>query len=299
MDGDDNNSNPSALLAEEVSTLRALYGDENIILSKRSDGSHTHIVSINLRPHLQTDNIVGDVTLSTSIPSNYPDALPQTPSLAISRISASRAAELVQCMLERAAVSKGSQCLFDYCQNMLDTLQEFADSQLSQPCAQDSPQLNRESLQIDQSIGTQSKIQNETLSINVIHCSPVTEHKSVFQAHVSQLLSEDDLPAFLSSVRESRKGHLATHTMFAYRLRRNDGVMLNSFDDDGEKGGGKCMLNILIATDAVNVVVAVTRWFGGIKLGPARFRIIAHVTRDAIDVYRASTTSDPHKVIRN
>ena len=53
-------------------------------------------------------------------------------------------------------------------------------------------------------------------------------------------------------------------------------------DDDGESGASDKLLFLLQRAQAMNVVVVVTRWFGGIHLGPDRFKHIVTVARDLL-----------------
>ena len=46
--------------------------------------------------------------------------------------------------------------------------------------------------------------------------------------------------------------------------------MIARCDDDGETHAGGRMLHLLEILDATNVIVIVTRWYGGILLGPDR-----------------------------
>ncbi len=63
--------------------------------------------------------------------------------------------------------------------------------------------------------------------------------------------------------------HDATHNCFAYRLGCNDQAIVR-FNDDGEPSGtaGKPILQAITGYDLTNIVVVVTRYFGGTKLGP-------------------------------
>ncbi|KAL7460812.1 hypothetical protein ACHAXS_001252 [Conticribra weissflogii] len=76
----------------------------------------------------------------------------------------------------------------------------------------------------------------------------------------------------------------ANHNMFAYRFttmeERRRRVADN--DDDGEKGSGAKLAALLEMCKVDDVIVVVSRWFGGIHLGPARFKYIAGVGRDAL-----------------
>ena len=53
-------------------------------------------------------------------------------------------------------------------------------------------------------------------------------------------------------------------------------------DDDGEDGAGNKMATLLDIMRAQDVFVMVTRWFGGIKLGPDRFKHIATATQNIL-----------------
>ncbi|KAK6513931.1 eIF2 kinase Gcn2p negative regulator [Arthrobotrys conoides] len=53
-------------------------------------------------------------------------------------------------------------------------------------------------------------------------------------------------------------------------------------DDDGETAAGSRLGHLLDMIDVWNVLVIVSRWYGGIKLGPDRFRIINQIAREAL-----------------
>lgn len=53
-------------------------------------------------------------------------------------------------------------------------------------------------------------------------------------------------------------------------------------DDDGETAAGGRLLHLLQVMNVWDVLVVVSRWYGGIKLGPDRFSIINKVAREAI-----------------
>ena len=54
-------------------------------------------------------------------------------------------------------------------------------------------------------------------------------------------------------------------------------------DDDGETAAGGRLLHLLQMVDARNVVVVVSRWYGGVLLGPARFTHINNAARELLD----------------
>ncbi|RQX72625.1 putative IMPACT [Toxoplasma gondii CAST] len=66
-------------------------------------------------------------------------------------------------------------------------------------------------------------------------------------------------------------------------------------DSDGETGAGRKLQQLLYNLKAKNVILIVTRWYGGIHLGPDRFRVIASVGRQALDASGLLEQKDPAK----
>lgn len=64
----------------------------------------------------------------------------------------------------------------------------------------------------------------------------------------------------------------ATHNSYAYRLRQENGSILEGKNDDGEQGAGMCILRELQRADAIDIMLVVTRYFGGIQLHTDRFK---------------------------
>jgi uncharacterized YigZ family protein len=84
--------------------------------------------------------------------------------------------------------------------------------------------------------------------------------KSRFLAQASPVGSTAEALAFVDAVSDAT----ATHNCWAYRI--GDAYR---FNDDGEPGGtaGRPMLQAIDGQGCDRVVVVVTRWYGGIKLG--------------------------------
>ncbi len=87
--------------------------------------------------------------------------------------------------------------------------------------------------------------------------------RSVFIANVSACHDDEQARAFLNVIASQHRD--ATHNCRAYVLA--DGTEYSS--DDGEPSGtaGRPILNAIKRTELVNVIVVVTRYFGGVKLG--------------------------------
>ena len=115
--------------------------------------------------------------------------------------------------------------------------------------------------------------------IKILHSAPLTERKSTFQAHLAEVHSVEEIEKVMSELLSIKKVAASTHNMMAYRIQLENGGVLQDYDDDGEAAAGSRMLHMLQAVNALNVLVVVSRWYGGVQLGPSRFAIINNVAR--------------------
>lgn len=70
----------------------------------------------------------------------------------------------------------------------------------------------------------------------------------------------------LTAVR--KKEHAATHHCYAWRVGMNDEIAFK-YSDDGEPGGtaGRPIYDTITGRDLTNIIIIVTRYYGGTKLG--------------------------------
>jgi len=103
-------------------------------------------------------------------------------------------------------------------------------------------------------------------SIKENSSAEVVEKKSKFIANVFYIESREEAEEIIKNM--NKKYHDARHNCYAYRVIKSDGV-IEKASDDGEPSGtaGTPMLNILSKNELANVLVIVTRYFGGILLG--------------------------------
>lgn len=92
------------------------------------------------------------------------------------------------------------------------------------------------------------------------------EKKSKFIANAFYVESIEEAEELINRIK--KKYHDARHNCYAYRILDENSIIERQ-SDDGEPSGtaGGPMLNILSKKELVNVLVAVTRYFGGILLG--------------------------------
>ncbi|CAK1547791.1 unnamed protein product [Leptosia nina] len=144
-----------------------------------------------------------------------------------------------------------------------------------------------------ENLGETNPVIEETLDLSQleINCPDIThgdviiDRKSSFQGHAAEVHGINDVNAVLIKLKQNKKIQNATHNMYAYRIEKktDKGItILQDCDDDGETHAGGRMLHLLQILDQKNTIVVVSRWYGGIQLGPDRFRHINNATRQAI-----------------
>ena len=91
------------------------------------------------------------------------------------------------------------------------------------------------------------------------------EKKSRFIANTLPISTQEEAIEFIEKIKKQYWD--ARHNCYAYVL--GDRHEIQRFSDDGEPGGtaGKPMLDVLLGEDIHNIVVVVTRYFGGTLLG--------------------------------
>lgn len=89
--------------------------------------------------------------------------------------------------------------------------------------------------------------------------------RSRFIGHAKEAQTEEEAVAFIEQIKQRHR--MATHNCSAYMIGERDQHQKSS--DDGEPSGtaGKPILEVIKNQQLKNVVVVVTRYFGGIMLG--------------------------------
>ena len=89
--------------------------------------------------------------------------------------------------------------------------------------------------------------------------------KSRFIAHIAEVKSEEEAEALIKQAK--KKYYDASHNCSAYILNSDQGLRHSS--DDGEPSGtaGKPIMDVIAGAGLVDVIIIVTRYFGGTELG--------------------------------
>lgn len=107
------------------------------------------------------------------------------------------------------------------------------------------------------------------------------EKRSRFIGYCKPVKTEQDAIDFIN---EKRSEHWnATHNVYAYSLREGN---IKRYSDDGEPSGtaGMPVLDVIVKNEIFDVVVVVTRYFGGVLLGTGGLvRAYSHGSKIAVE----------------
>ncbi|GAA0177307.1 YigZ family protein [Clostridium sediminicola] len=89
--------------------------------------------------------------------------------------------------------------------------------------------------------------------------------KSIFIGYVKRVYSEEEAKEYINTIKKNHKD--ARHNVFAYTIGKK--MEIQRYSDDGEPQGtaGIPVLEVIKKRGITDVVIVVTRYFGGILLG--------------------------------
>jgi uncharacterized YigZ family protein len=110
-------------------------------------------------------------------------------------------------------------------------------------------------------------LQKEYYTVSSNAVVEIVEKKSRFIAAVKHITEEDEAICFINELKT--KHWDASHNVYSYYLGGNNNIQ--RFSDDGEPSGtaGMPVLEVIKRTGVQDLVVVVTRYFGGTLLGAA------------------------------
>ncbi|KAI0806795.1 ribosomal protein S5 domain 2-type protein [Fomes fomentarius] len=120
--------------------------------------------------------------------------------------------------------------------------------------------------------------------ITIVETEPIQDRKSAFVGRACPITDPSHVPLILAHLMSDRKIARAAHPIInAWRCRVGN-VLHQDNDDDGETAAGGRLAHLLQILEVENVLVIVTRYFGGIHLGPDRFKHINQAARNALEL---------------
>jgi len=306
--------------------LQSIYGDESIRLWKpnQNDGKNArnssegwirYEVHVDLPPPHDTADT--RLRILVSLTQSYPSTSPPQLQLLSRYIGPYLVDHALFGSVLRTFISHDgvewlpdSVCVFDGVENVRERcLRWYSDclstEKVNELLRADDKEIP-ENIAVDRDDGedlsiVQSTYGNNTIprsipdDIQLAEAEPITDRKSVFVGRACRITDPSQVPAVLSILMSDRRIARAAHPIInAWRCRVNSTLHQDN-DDDGESAAGGRLAHLLQILDVEDVLVIVTRYFGGIHLGPDRFKHINQAARNALEVGGFLDTDDDRK----
>ena len=122
--------------------------------------------------------------------------------------------------------------------------------------------------QFSLSLDEEKKVQKKLEIIKDI----IIDRKSKYTLVAGYVENKEDVSNFMKHLQGDKYFRKSTHNSYAYRLKQDNGSIVDGKNDDGETGAGMCILREIQRENYVNCIIVVTRYFGGIHLQSDRFK---------------------------
>ncbi|XP_075684464.1 protein IMPACT isoform X1 [Rhinoderma darwinii] len=275
---------------DEIEALSSIYGDDWCVIDEAA-----RIFCIKISNSL--DHPEWTLCLQVILPPEYPAAAPPLYQLNAPWLRGEDRLTISNNLEEIYLQNLGENILYQWVEKIREFLEEKSKTSVPAP----SSKATTEETEADDDIASSSELLNDLLMCSVldesfytlegvgkevpliIHGEPLSDRRSTFQAHLAPLNSPGQVKEVLNKLYENKKIASATHNIYAYRINsKKTDTFIQDCEDDGETAAGKRLLHLLQILDARDVMVVVSRWYGGILLGPDRFKHINNCARNIL-----------------
>lgn len=268
-------------LEDELTSINSIFTDSTLALV-----STEPIIFTLCLPSLPS------VSLRLEFPADYPDAPPsilgtQTVGDDIPKGVGTRIVDIARDTLAET-YTPGVPCIYDLVEELREAL-EKAEAQGTLAIHDHSHTDAGNTVQDGDALQLRNEVAINSLGEAPPWCvaPPISEKKSVFVARSARVSSPKQAKEFLVHLLATdKKAAKATHNITAWRIRGSglsgSDITYQDCDDDGETAAGGRVLHLMQLMDVWDVMIVVTRWYGGVHLGPDRFRIINSAAREAL-----------------
>ncbi|MCJ1441005.1 MAG: eIF2 kinase Gcn2p negative regulator [Stictis urceolatum] len=295
-------------LADEINAINAIYGPSTL-----TDPTPTPTSPHNLLLAPPESHPLHPVSLQISFRDKYPDEPPSIQGTHSVGDNAPKGAGTAVLAKAREVLTQvwrpGDVCLYEFLTELESALEESSDlnarlhpeDHFPEP---GSPQDSSDSRHPTQdSTADTGDNSSPAFTPQWISTEPLTEKKSVFIAWACEVNSPADVVSATAQLLSDKKVSKATHNIRAWRIRSSvpstkifsipggpsaEGsnssreITHQDRDSDGETAAGGRVLGLMQTMDVWGVLIVVSRWYGGVKLGPDRFRIIGALAREVL-----------------
>ncbi|XP_072294265.1 protein IMPACT [Eucyclogobius newberryi] len=275
---------------EEVEALSSIYGDEWCVIDEAS-----RIFCIKISVDIEQPKLTA--CLQIILPADYPSAAPPIYQINAAWLRGPERAKLANSLEDLYVQHAGESILYLWVENVREFLVEKSqcgeteDHQVenvnvtseeeAMEDTEDIPDFS--SLKLTENAHLFMDHLNDDEMPPIKHGNAITDRRSTFQPHLAPVVTPRQVKMVLEKLYENKKIASATHNIYAYRIYREDkNSFLQDCEDDGETAAGGRLLHLLQILDVCNVMVVVSRWYGGILLGPDRFKHINNCARSIL-----------------
>jgi putative IMPACT (imprinted ancient) family translation regulator len=148
--------------------------------------------------------------------------------------------------------------------------------------------VKKSSHQIGMALGNEKEMMHQWIQYENI----IIDRGSKYSVTAGQVNGKDDIKMILKELKKKKKYQKATHHSYAVRIRNNEQIW-DLKNDDGETGAGMTILRQIQKSDYINIIIIVTRWFGGTMLHGDRFTHIQNATKHMLQKIETSHCNIP------
>ncbi|XP_067401907.1 protein IMPACT isoform X2 [Emydura macquarii macquarii] len=285
---------------DEIDALSSIYGDDWCVVDEDE-----RIFCIKISDCLEQPKWT--LCLQVILPPEYPAAAPPIYQLNAPWLRGQDYMELANSLEEIYVKNLGESILYLWVEKIREVLIEKSQSSDPGPDVKKITEETDEDYEYDYSLDCQSIQEDTAEKLNFVifesqedeelppinHGNPISDRRSTFQAHLAPVVSPKQVKMVLAKLYENKKIASATHNIYAYRIYCDDKqTFLQDCEDDGETAAGGRLLHLMQILNVRNVLVVVSRWYGGILLGPDRFKHINNCARNILVEYNYTNSAE-------
>ncbi|XP_033821298.1 protein IMPACT [Periophthalmus magnuspinnatus] len=289
---DSNQGNGQDLQAQidEVEALSSIYGDEWCVIDEAS-----RIFCIKISDDIEQPKLTA--CLQIILPADYPSAAPPIYQINAAWLRGPERAKLANSLEDLYVQHAGDSILYLWVENVREFLVEKSQRGETEDHQAENINITTEEEEMDDGedipdFSALKLTENAHLFMDhlnddeippIKHGNATTDRRSTFQPHLAPVVTPRQVKMVLEKLYENKKISSATHNIYAYRIYcEGKNSFLQDCEDDGETAAGGRLLHLLQILDVRNVMVVVSRWYGGILLGPDRFKHINNCARSIL-----------------
>uniref|UniRef100_A0A8C9YC37 Impact RWD domain protein n=1 Tax=Sander lucioperca TaxID=283035 RepID=A0A8C9YC37_SANLU len=272
---------------EEVEALSSIYGEEWCVIDEAS-----RIFCIKISDDLEEPKLTA--CLQIILPHDYPSAAPPIYQINAAWLRGAERTKLANSLEDLYVEHVGESILYLWVEKVREFLVDKSQSS-------ETGEPEKVNMTAEEEVDDPEDIADvKTLQLNtepahlfmdhandeelppIKHGNAITDRRSTFQPHLAPVVTPRQVKMVLGKLYENKKIASATHNIYAYRIYCEDKhSFLQDCEDDGETAAGGEIAPFTIL-DVSNVMVVVSRWYGGILLGPDRFKHINNCARNIL-----------------